>query len=309
VRAALLAVVALLTAAAVAADAAPPVLRPVRALAAEPARPAASRAGAPDGAQDSAVLVRSGDDVLAGSLSRPSGPGPFPAVVLISGSGAQDRDAAVDGYRPFRVLDDALTAAGFAVLRTDDRGVGGSAGSYDGSSYDDLTSDVLAEVSYLANRPDVDPARIGLLGHSEGGYLAPLAVSRSQDMVAFVVLLAAPAVSGADLVADHDDPVDRRDAGPRLRSFLDYDPRPALASLPVPVLAVYGDRDVQVPPDQSVPVLTALLAGKPDVTVDVLPGLDHSLRPVDDGDDAYDTTIAPDALDLVTGWMKERFGG
>jgi dipeptidyl aminopeptidase/acylaminoacyl peptidase len=309
VRAALLAVVALLTAAAVAADAAPAVLRPVRALAAEAAPPAETQDSAQDTAQDTAVLVRSGDDVLAGTLSRPSGPGPFPAVVLISGSGAQDRDAAVDGYRPFRLLADALTAAGFAVLRTDDRGVGGSAGSYDGSSYDDLASDVLAEVAYLANRPDVDPARIGLLGHSEGGYLAPLAVSRSQDMVAFVVLLAAPAVPGADLVADRSD-TDDGDAGPRRRSFLDYDPRPALGSLPVPVLAVYGDRDVQVPPDQSVPVLTALLAGKPDATIDVLPGLDHSLRPVDGGyDDAYDTAIAPGALDLVTGWMKEHCGG
>jgi uncharacterized protein len=303
VRAALLAVVALLTAAAVAADAAPVVLRPVRPLAAEPA------VAPVESGRSDAVLVRSGDDVLSGTLTRPPGPGPFPAVVLISGSGAQDRDAAVDGYRPFRVLADALTAAGFAVLRTDDRGVGGSGGSYDGSSYDDLASDVLAEVAYLADRPDIDPARIGLLGHSEGGYLAPLAVSRSQDMVAFVVLLSAPAVSGADLVADRGLPVDRHDAGPRLRSFLDYDPRPALAALPVPVLAVYGDRDVQVPPEQSVPVLTALLAGKPDTTVDVLPGLDHSLRSADGYDDAPDAAIAPRALDLVTGWMEERFGG
>jgi dipeptidyl aminopeptidase/acylaminoacyl peptidase len=301
VRAALLAIVALLTAAAVAADAAPVVLHPVRALAAEPAPPVASRADD--------VLVRSGDDVLAGTLTRPLGPGPFPAVVLISGSGAQDRDDTVDGRRPFRVLADALTGAGFAVLRTDDRGVGGSAGSYAAATYDDLTSDVLAQVSYLATRPDVDPARIGLLGHSEGGYLAPLAVSRSQDMVAFVVLLAAPAVPGADLLAHRGRPVDRQGAGPRQRSFLDYDPGPALGALPVPVLAVYGDQDVQVPPEQSVPVLTTLLAGKPDVAVDVLPGLDHSLRPVGEYDDAHDTTIAPDALDLVTGWMKERFGG
>jgi uncharacterized protein len=304
VRTALLAVVALLTAAAVAADAAPVVPRPVRALAAEPAPPAASRADD--------VLLRSGDDVLAGTLTRPPGSGPFPAVVLIGGSSAQDRDDTVDGYRPFRELADALTGAGFAVLRTDDRGVGGSGGSYAASSYDDLTSDVLAEVSYLATRLDVDPARIGLLGHSEGGYLAPLAVSRSQDMVAFVVLLAAPAVSGADLLANRGHPVDRTGAGPRLRSFLDYDPAPALGALPVPVLAVYGDGDIQVPPGESVPVLTTLLAGKPDATIDVLPGLDHSLRPVDEGD-GYDTphdnTIAPAALDLVTGWMKERFGG
>jgi uncharacterized protein len=297
VRAALLAVVALLTAAAVAADAVPAAVPPVRALAAGPP-PAAARADD--------VLVRSGDIVLAGTLTRPPGPGPFPAVVLISGSGAQDRDDTGGGVRPFRVLADALTGAGFAVLRCDDRGVGGSAGDYPASTYDDLTSDVLAEVSFLANRPDVDPARIGLLGHSEGGYLAPLAVSRSQDMVAFVVLLSPPAVSGTELLAHRGRPVDRQGAGPRQRSFLDYDPGPALAALPVPVLAVYGDQDVQVPPDQSVPVLEALLAGEPDATVRVLPGLDHGLRPVEDGGDA---AIAPEVLDLVAGWMEERFHG
>jgi pimeloyl-ACP methyl ester carboxylesterase len=249
------------------------------------------------------VLVPSGDGVLAGTLTRPDGSGPFAAAVLIGGSGAQDRDYTVDGRRPFLVLADALTRAGFAVVRTDDRGFGGSAGDYPNSTYDDLAADVLAQVAYLDSRPEIDPARVGLIGHSEGGYLAPLAVARSQDMVAFVVLMAAPAVSGTDLLATGDHPVDRQDADPRFRSFLDYDPGPELAALSIPVLAFYGDQDGQVPPAQNVPVLTGLLAGEPDVTIRTLPGLDHLMH-----DPTTDTTIAPAALDLVTGWMKERFG-
>jgi uncharacterized protein len=303
VRSALLAVLVLLAASVLSADSAEAAVEPVAPVA-EPAPPLPYRV--------ENVLVPNGDGVLAGTLTLPTGPGPFTAAVLIGGSGAQDRDHTVDGLRPFLVLADALTRAGFAVLRTDDRGYGGSTGSYATSSYDDLASDVLAQVAYLDSRPDVDPARVGLIGHSEGGYLAPLAVARSQDMVAFVVLMAAPAVSGTDLLTAEDQPVDRPDADPRFRSFLDYDPGPELAALSIPVLAFYGDQDVQVPPAQSVPVLTGLLAGKPDVTIRTLPGLDHLMRPVGPGSSTQDTTttttIAPAALDLVTGWMKERFG-
>jgi alpha-beta hydrolase superfamily lysophospholipase len=295
VRAALLGAIALLAALALTTDVAPAPPVPVRAVVAGPTPPF------PYTAED--VLVRSGDQALAGTLTLPPGPGPFAAVVLISGSGAQDRDYTVDGQRPFLVLADALTRAGFAVLRTDDRGVGSSAGSYAHSSYDDLTSDVLAEVAYLADRPEVDPARIGLLGHSEGAYLAPLAVTRSQDMVAFVVLLSAPAESGADLLGERARSIDRQRIGPRFRSFLDHDPAPALstlATLSMPVLAVAGDHDTQVPAQRAVPELTRLLAGDPNAAVRELPGLDHLLEPADTA------AISPAALDLVTSWMKEH---
>ena len=120
-------------------------------------------------------------------------------------------------------------------------------------------------------------------------------------MVAFVVLLSAPAVSGADLLAGEGRTIDPIAARPRFRSFLDYDPAPALAALRVPVLAVAGDRDVQVPADRAAPELTRLLADDPDATVRVLPGLDHLLEPADAA------AMAPAALDLVIGWMEERF--
>jgi pimeloyl-ACP methyl ester carboxylesterase len=122
---------------------------------------------------------------LAGTLTLPAGPGPFPAVLLITGSGAQDRDETIAGHRPFLLLADSLTRAGTAVLRVDDRGVGGSAGTTADATYDDLVADIGAGLVYLRGRPELDPGRVGLLGHSEGGYLAPLAAQRLPGAVAF----------------------------------------------------------------------------------------------------------------------------
>ena len=141
------------------------------------------------------VTVEHGSVTLAGTLTLPQGRGPFTAVQLITGSGAQDRDETIAGHKPFLLLADTLTRAGYAVLRFDDRGVGGSTGDLAKASYDDLTGDVLAGIAYLKSRADINPERIGLLGHSEGGYLAPLAAKRSPD-IAFVILMAGPAVSG-----------------------------------------------------------------------------------------------------------------
>ena len=101
-------------------------------------------------------------------MTLPRSPGPHPAVVLITGSGPQDRDYTVSGHRPFLVWADYLTRRGFAVLRTDDRGVGGSGGKLLDSTDEDFARDVLAEVEWLKRRKDIDAARIGLLGHSEG---------------------------------------------------------------------------------------------------------------------------------------------
>jgi pimeloyl-ACP methyl ester carboxylesterase len=131
---------------------------------------------------------------LAGTLTYPRGKGPFPTVLLITGSGLEDRDETVYGHKPFRVLADHLTRAGIAVLRVDDRGIGGSRGSNFGATTEDYAS-----VEILRKRPEVDKKRIGLVGHSEGGIIAPMVVARAKD-VAFVVLLAAPGLRGDSLM-------------------------------------------------------------------------------------------------------------
>lgn len=137
---------------------------------------------------------------LAGTLTAPRGAGPHPAVVLLSGSGPQDRDQAIMGHRPFLVLADHLTRQGVAVLRHDDRGVGASTGSFAAATHEDFTADALAAVAWLKTRPEVDPRRIGLVGHSEGGLVAPLAAVRRPEDIAFLVLLAAPGVPMEELL-------------------------------------------------------------------------------------------------------------
>ena len=306
--------------------------------------------------------------VLAGTLTLPAGSGPFPAVLLVTGSGAQDRDQTLAGHKPFLLLADALTRAGTAVLRVDDRGVGGSAGSTADSTYDDLVADVGAGLAYLRGRAEVDPARVGLLGHSEGGYLAPLAAQRLPGAVAFTVLLAGPAVTGEDVLVEQnrlifvasgqapqevdaqvafirelcrllraraDDaaralvrervrgqaatlPPEQRAAAEQqgqpvdeaLRAFVTYDPAPALAALRVPVLALYGGKDLQVPAARNEPVLRERLAGDPDATVRTLDGLNHLMQPAGTGlPQEYatiPTTLDPQVLELVTSWIAAR---
>lgn len=313
-----------------------------------------------------------GDGVdLAGTLTAPEGAGPFPAVLLTTGSGPQDRDEQLYGHKPFLVLADALTRAGYAVLRVDDRGVGGSGGELTRATYDALAGDVVAGVEFLRGRPEIDPARVGLLGHSEGGYLVPMAAERAD--VAFAVLLAGPAVPGDEVLllqnrllmeaagapaeqiaaqvgfvrelvgllraedyaaaharaAEHlraqsaGSPPEQRPtpelierqaastATPYFREWVVHDPAPSLRALDVPVLAIYGGKDLQVPATQNEPAMRALLAGSPDSTVETLPGLNHLMQPATTGGiEEYatiDTTIDPQVLDLVTGWLRQRF--
>jgi hypothetical protein len=136
---------------------------------------------------------------LAATLTLPKSNKPSSAVVLITGSGPQDRNETVAGHKPFLVLADFLTRHGIAVLRADDRGVGGSTGDTLTTTTDDACADVLAGVAYLKTRKEIDPRRIGLIGHSEGGITAPLAATRSSE-VAFVVMLAGTGVTGEEIV-------------------------------------------------------------------------------------------------------------
>jgi len=136
---------------------------------------------------------------LAGTLTTPRGAGPFPCALLITGSGPEDRNEAIFGHKPFWVLADHLTRKGIAVLRVDDRGVGGSTGSMRGATSEDFAGDALAGIEFLKTRKEIDPKKIGLIGHSEGGLIAPMVAVRSKD-VAFIVLMAGTGVRGDSIL-------------------------------------------------------------------------------------------------------------
>ncbi|WP_081706135.1 S9 family peptidase [Nocardia sp. CNY236] len=311
------------------------------------------------------VAYRNGDITIAGTLTEPPGEGPFPAIVMITGSGRQDRNEEIVGHKPFLLLADTLTRAGYAVLRTDDRGVGGTTGVLDTATYSDLAADIAAGVGFLRARPSIDPARIGLFGHSEGGFLAPLVAARPDSGVAFAILMAGPGVPGADVLVEqartittsegaspdqvdtaarqtselvaalqvgdlagakalarqHNEstppeervPDDQVDAAitPYFAALAAYDPAPALTGLRIPVLALFGGTDVQVPPAQSAQPMREHLAAGPDATVHVFAGINHLMQPSDTGRPSeyasIETTIAPEVLDYVLDWLRPRF--
>ncbi|PXX64194.1 hypothetical protein DFR70_105379 [Nocardia tenerifensis] len=325
-------------------------------------RPQTPQAPFPYKSED--VTYRSGDITVAGTLTKPEGSGPFPAVLLITGSGPQDRNEELFGHKPFLLVADTLTRAGYAVLRTDDRGVGGTGGKLNDANYTDLANDAAAGVGFLRGRPDIDPARVGLFGHSEGGYLAPLVASRPDSGVAFAILMAGPGVPGADVLVEQTrliaaaggapaevvdtkvretaavaallrvgdvagakelvrkqneaKPADQRTSDaevdatitPYLAALVAYDPAPALSALRIPVLAFYGGSDLQVPAAQSEQPMRDHLAADPDATVHVFPGLNHLMQPAKTGLPTeyakIETTISPDVLTYVTGWLTQR---
>lgn len=163
-------------------------------------RPQTPRPPFPYRAEEVAFDSVPGQVRLAGTLTLPAGKGPFPAAVLITGSGQQDRDETILGHKPFLVLADALTRRGIAVLRLDDRGAGGSTGDFAKASMEDFVIDAQAAVRALRARPDIDPAKVGLIGHSEGGMIGP-AVASQDPKIAFVVMMAGPGVPMHDVMA------------------------------------------------------------------------------------------------------------
>ena len=331
------------------------------------------------------VTFANGDIVLTGSLTLPDADGPHPAVVLISGSGAQDRDANLFGFKTFAIIADRLARHGVAVLRFDDRGVGGSGGNVLQATISDRAQDVNAAVELLRSRDDIDPVRIGLIGHSEGGMIAPLVASR-RDGVAFVVLLAAPAVAGdailrAQLVEilkadgatqeqieqaqaqqdlmlravatgegwDEVEETSRRTArqqiealpeaqreaiadidlyidtiipeqmqyvqSPWYKSFYEYDPVPALAGLTVPVLALYGELDTQVPVELNATAFSEIVtgAGNPDYTVVTLTEANHLFQEAITGSLSEYAELKPEFipgfLESILDWILRQTGG
>ncbi len=164
-----------------------------------PSRPQEPKPPFPYRSEDVAITNAPGPAVLAGTLTIPEGAGPFPAVVLISGSGAQNRDEEIFGHKPFLVLADHLSRRGIAVLRYDDRGVGRSKGDFASATSEDVAADAWAVWQALSARPGIDAKRVGLIGHSEGGLIAPM-LAAAHPEIAFVVMLAGPGVAGEQVM-------------------------------------------------------------------------------------------------------------
>jgi pimeloyl-ACP methyl ester carboxylesterase len=313
---------------------------------------------------------------LAGTLTLPKGGGPFPAVLLITGSGPQNRNEEVFNHRPFWVLADYLTGRGIAVLRVDDRGVGQSTGSNAKATTEDFAEDVLAGIEYLKTVKEINSQKIGLIGHSEGGIIAPMVAVQSKD-VAFIVLIAGTGLTGEEILylqsaliskaegannekiendlkiqkslysvikKEKDDKIareklkrildveiaklseeEKKSAGdvdaaieqqinrllcPWFRFFLVYDPKPILTKVKCPVLAIGGEKDLQVPPRENLSAIKkALKKGKnKDYTVKEIPGLNHLLQTAETGSVSeyakIEETISPKALKIIGDWIK-----
>ena len=158
--------------------------------------------------EEEVVFENKNKDKLSGTLTLPSKMGSFPAVILISGSGPQNRDEELLGHKPFLVLSDFLTRHGIAVLRYDDRGIGQSKGNFSKATSVDFADDVESAVSFLKTRSEINASKIGLIGHSEGGLIAPMVASKNSK-IKFLVLLAGPAMKGSALLLLQKEKIER----------------------------------------------------------------------------------------------------
>ena len=149
--------------------------------------------------QEVVITRKKAGVVITGTLSLPQGDGSYPAVVLVSGSGQQNRDEELMGHKPFKVIADHLARAGVAVLRYDDRGVGGTKGDVESATTLDFADDAEAVFDYLRKQPHINSKRVGIVGHSEGALIASIVASRNKR-VAFIVLLAGQSCSGAEIM-------------------------------------------------------------------------------------------------------------
>ncbi|NKB89036.1 MAG: alpha/beta fold hydrolase [Acidobacteria bacterium] len=169
-----------------------------------PARPQTPQPPFPYSARDVTYTNPIDNNTLAGTLTVPPGDGRHPAAILITGSGSQDRDETLFNHKPFWVIADHLSRQGIAVLRVDDRGIGGSDGARADITSADFAGDVAAGVAFLREQSDIDPDQIGLIGHSEGGLIAPI-VASDDPRLAFLVLLAGTGVDGREVLALQND--------------------------------------------------------------------------------------------------------
>jgi len=312
---------------------------------------------------------------LAGTLTFPKAGGPFPAVILISGSGPQNRNEELMGHKPFLVLSDHLTKNRIAVLRFDDRGTAESTGDHKTATSVDFAKDVKSALNYLKTRKEINQNKIGLVGHSEGGIIAPMVAAESKD-VNFIVLLAGTGIRGDQLLllqqeligkasgkseaelqkakifnkgifdfilendpkqdsdtslagyirqALKDNPDSGRPAGmseddyvkllvnsissPWMNYFIKYNPAPVLEKVKCPVLAINGEKDLQVPPKVNLEAIQKALekGGNKKVTIKTLPNLNHLFQDCKTGSPAeyaaIEQTFSPAALNEISDWI------
>lgn len=315
---------------------------------------------------------------LSGTLTLPPEGDHFGGVILISGSGSQDRDETVFGHKPFLVMADFLSRQGIAVLRVDDRGVGGSTGNVPQSTMRDFAYDVLAGIEFLRFHPKIDPDKIGLIGHSEGGVIAPMVASMTKN-VSFIVLMAGTGLTGEEIIFLQNRLIDKANGIPReetdnklnllkkafgivkkyadhksakiklkelfkkeferqkekggknqefheqqiesqvnqilcpwFRFFLTYDPKIALRQVTCPVLAINGEKDLQVPPEENLAAIKASLiqGGNTSVTIKEIPGLNHLFQTAKTGSPTEyaqnPETISTVALKIIADWIKKQ---
>jgi alpha/beta superfamily hydrolase len=315
---------------------------------------------------------------LAGTLSLPEKGSNFPVAVLISGSGPQNRDEELLGHKPFLIIADYLTRHGIAVLRYDDRGVGQSKGDFKTGSSADFATDVESAVAYLKTRKEIDPKKIGLIGHSEGGIIAPMVASRSKD-VNFIVMLAGTGIPGDKLLLLQQELIARANgvseaeikkslesgkaafdmvlkskdipslktdltlyikdvlakdktaelpkgmteeqfinmqtdqlASPWMVYFIKYDPAIALEKVKCSVLAVNGEKDLQVPSRENLTAIESALkkGNNKKYTIKEFPNLNHLFQEAKTGSPSeyavIEQTFSPVVLDEVTQWILNK---
>lgn len=295
--------------------------------------------GAPYAAEEVLVTNASAGITLAGTLTMPHhGAGArVPGVVMITGSGPQDRDEAtpaLPGWRPFREIADALGQRGIAVLRMDDRGVGGSPLGPAGATSAHFADDIRAALAYLRARNDIEPSRLALIGHSEGGMIAPMIAATDRSLHAIVIVagpsrtgravsdqqvraaLVARGVSGEQLESDIAANDRIRDAqvaaNPWLSFWFAHDPIPTAKRVTQPVLIIQGATDTQVSPDQAEELAAAFRSGgNRDVTLRLLPEINHLL--VHDPNGAFSDygklqsfSVSQVVLEEIGNWLEQR---
>ena len=294
------------------------------------------------------VTVRNEQDGinLAGTLTLPEKGNKFPAVVLVTGSGAQNRDEEIMGHKPFLVIADYLTRNGIAVLRCDDRGTAASQGNHATATNEDFATDTEAAINYLRGRKEINTKKIGIIGHSAGGIIAFI-VAAKDPSIAFIVSLAGAGVRGDSLILQQTDKTrdelqkelyanvtktmsseELKDmstvqqiatqiiswTSPWYLHFMRYDPAKAMKKIKCPVLALNGEKDIQVDAIMNLTAIQQRISenGNKNVTVKAYPNLNHLLQTCEKGTLAeyrqLEETISPEVLKDITDWILKHSG-